>query len=152
MAVFIIKATSCIVMSGAHLNWHCHGIGSSHWWHCCSGSPFHHTTAGDQYHYIHILWSILIPHKIGTCFCFASIGLGNDVSSVRIANFCFTATGTILHLPTWAIISDSKDYGASMGPTGGRQDPGGPHVGHMNLAIWDMILPHYQWSYTRNCE
>ena len=24
-----------------------------------------------------------------------------------------------------------------MGPTWGRQDPGGPHVGPMNLAIWD---------------
>ena len=23
-----------------------------------------------------------------------------------------------------------------MGPTWGRQDPGGPHVGHVNLAIW----------------
>ena len=24
-----------------------------------------------------------------------------------------------------------------MGPIWGRQDPGGPHVGHMNFAIWD---------------
>ena len=31
---------------------------------------------------------------------------------------------------------DSKVHGANMGPTWGRQDPGGPHVGHMNLAIW----------------
>ena len=30
---------------------------------------------------------------------------------------------------------DSKVHGAYMGPTWGRQDPGGPHVGHMNLAI-----------------
>ena len=30
---------------------------------------------------------------------------------------------------------DSKVYGANMGPTWGRQDPGGPHVGSMNLAI-----------------
>ena len=27
-----------------------------------------------------------------------------------------------------------------MGPTWGRQDPGGPHVGPMNLAIWDGML------------
>ena len=32
---------------------------------------------------------------------------------------------------------DSKIYGANMGPTWGRKDPGGPHVGPMNLAIWD---------------
>ena len=31
---------------------------------------------------------------------------------------------------------DSKVYGANMGPTWGRQDPGGSHVGPMNLAIW----------------
>ena len=31
---------------------------------------------------------------------------------------------------------DSKFHGANMGPTWGRQDPGGTHVGPMNLAIW----------------
>ena len=32
---------------------------------------------------------------------------------------------------------DSKVHGAIMGLIWGRQDPGGPHVGPMNLAIWD---------------
>ena len=31
---------------------------------------------------------------------------------------------------------DSKVHGANMGPIWGRQDPGGPNVGPMNLAIW----------------
>ena len=31
---------------------------------------------------------------------------------------------------------DSKVHGTNMGPTWGRQDPGGPHVGPMNFAIW----------------
>ena len=31
---------------------------------------------------------------------------------------------------------DSKVHGANMGPIWGPQDPGGPHVGLMNLAIW----------------
>ena len=35
-------------------------------------------------------------------------------------------------------IPDSKVHGANMGPTWGRQDPGGPHVGPMYFAIWDM--------------
>ena len=35
---------------------------------------------------------------------------------------------------------DSKVHGANMGPAWGRQDPGGPHVGPMNLAIWVTIL------------
>ena len=38
---------------------------------------------------------------------------------------------------------DSKVHGAYMGPTRGRQDPGGSHVGPMNLAIrggvWEMV-------------
>ena len=31
---------------------------------------------------------------------------------------------------------DSKIHGANVGPTWGRQDPGEPHAGHRNLAIW----------------
>ena len=31
---------------------------------------------------------------------------------------------------------DSKVHGANMGPIWDRQDPGGPHVGPMILAIW----------------
>ena len=31
---------------------------------------------------------------------------------------------------------DNKVHGANMGPTWGRQDPGGPRVGPMNFAIW----------------
>ena len=34
---------------------------------------------------------------------------------------------------------DSKVHGATMGPIWGRQDPGGPHVGPMNLAIWETM-------------
>ena len=36
-------------------------------------------------------------------------------------------------------IPDSKVHGANMGPIWGRQDPGGPHVGPMNLAAGDYI-------------
>ena len=31
---------------------------------------------------------------------------------------------------------DSMVHGTNMGPIWGRQDPGGPHVGCMNFAIW----------------
>ena len=34
-------------------------------------------------------------------------------------------------------IPDSKIHWANMGPIWCRQDPGGPHVGPMNIAIWD---------------
>ena len=33
---------------------------------------------------------------------------------------------------------DSKVHGANMGPIWGQQDPGGPHVGPMNLVIWEV--------------
>ena len=46
-------------------------------------------------------------------------------------------------LPLYKIL-DIKVHGAYMGPTWGRQDPGGPHVGPMNLAIRD-ILYSLQW-------
>ena len=35
---------------------------------------------------------------------------------------------------------DSKVRGANMGLIWGRQDPGGPHVGPVNFAIWAVIL------------
>ena len=38
--------------------------------------------------------------------------------------------GSLLHS-----CPDSKFHGANMGPIWGRQNPGGPHVGPMNLAI-----------------
>ena len=37
-------------------------------------------------------------------------------------------------------IPDNKVHGANTGPIWGRQDPGGPHVGPMNFAIWYGIL------------
>ena len=35
---------------------------------------------------------------------------------------------------------DSKIHGANMGSIWGRQDPGGPHVGPINFAIWGSQL------------
>ena len=39
-----------------------------------------------------------------------------------------------------ASIAHSKVLGANMGPTWDRKDLGGPHVGHTNLAIWDIFV------------
>ena len=41
-----------------------------------------------------------------------------------------------LQRPPTHRLPDSKVPGANMGPIWGRQDPGGPHVGPMNFAIW----------------
>ena len=34
---------------------------------------------------------------------------------------------------------DGKVHGDNMGPIWGRQDPGGPHDGPMNFAIWELL-------------
>ena len=43
---------------------------------------------------------------------------------------------------------DSKVHGAIMGPIWGQQDPGGPHVGLMNFAIWVymVVTNHHMFS------
>ena len=38
------------------------------------------------------------------------------------------------------LFPESKVHGANMEPIWGRLDPGGPHVGPMNFALWVVIL------------
>ena len=52
-------------------------------------------------------------------------------------------------------VPDSKVHRANMGPISGRQDPGSPHVGPMNFAIWgymhysSIVSPdHLPWNHT----
>ena len=40
------------------------------------------------------------------------------------------------------VYPDSKIHGANMGPIWGWQDPGEPHVGPMNFAIWVITKDH----------
>ena len=42
----------------------------------------------------------------------------------------------IAHVLKCWYFPDSKVHGANMWPIWGRQDPGAPHVGPMNFAIW----------------
>ena len=42
-------------------------------------------------------------------------------------------------MTTWNDIPDYKVHGANMGPIWGPQDPGGPQVGPMNFAVWDIL-------------
>ena len=49
--------------------------------------------------------------------------------------------------------TDSKVHGTNMGPIWGRQDPGGPHVGPVNLAVWDSLVQyHYVMFLNRESE
>ena len=49
----------------------------------------------------------------------------------------YVAYQSIFDPGDWYITPDNKAHGANMGPTWDRQHPGGPYVGHVNLAIWD---------------
>ena len=52
---------------------------------------------------------------------------------------CLPLTNKAHYNPCKRAIPDSKVYGACIGPTWARQDPSGPHVGPMNLVIWDNV-------------
>ena len=43
-------------------------------------------------------------------------------------------------------IPDSKVHGANMGPIWVQEDTGGPHVGPMSLAIWDVMRTIHRQS------
>ena len=45
---------------------------------------------------------------------------------------------------------DSKVHGANMGPIWGRQDPGGAHIGLVNLAVWVTFI-HCAKDYVASC-
>ena len=66
-------------------------------------------------------------------------GMSNNIylpQPCRLAWFqSAAALNFALHCKHTINIPDSKVHGAYMGPSWGRQDPGGPHVGHMNLVI-----------------
>ena len=47
----------------------------------------------------------------------------------------FTLCGHLIYIVFMVDFPDSKVHGANTGPTWGRQGPGGPHVGRMNIAF-----------------
>ena len=88
------------------------------------------------------------------------------VHIVAIASFCkyfFQSSWLWTIIYNWQnryhhTFPDSKVYVANIGPTWGGQDPGGPHVGPMNLAIWvdtqicDINFYTYHWIMMIGCQ
>ena len=72
---------------------------------------------------ISIIIQVMVPWKYGTP------DLPSNMSMLR-KPFCEKKV----------TFPDSKVHGANKGPIWSRQDPGGPHVGPMNLAIWVVFL------------
>ena len=67
---------------------------------------------------------------------------GNEM---QYTHKCDPASSNTIHIP------DSKVHGANVGPIWGRQDPDGPHVGPMNLAIYDLSLEAIMCHKRLNC-
>ena len=65
--------------------------------------------------------------------------MGNNHDNTVTRLVCLYVTVNLSCADINVNIPDSKVHGDNMGPIWGRQDPGGPHVGPMNFAIWDMF-------------
>ena len=82
------------------------------------------------------------------------VGIQRCLADARSVSVSWRHHVYVYHFP------DSKVHGAYMGPTWGRQDPGGPHVGPMNLAIrvvhslyfsYALYLPHIDDEFSIYC-
>ena len=67
-----------------------------------------------------------------------------EIQEVRLRIICLKRSTeevpALTQQLSWSQFPDSKVHAAHMGPIWGRQDPGGPYVGPMNLAIWDLLI------------
>ena len=78
----------------------------------------------------------------GDCFLEPNAHFKFPICSLRCSAEWKSSGQYVGHENVWGNIPDSKVHGAYMGPTWGWQDPGGPHVGPMNIAIRD-IYDHF---------
>ena len=80
-----------------------------------------------------------------------TISLGNDMMPYSRQSITWAKDEQVLrrHMPSpdRSVFNapESKVHEANMGPICGRQDPGGPHVGPMNFAIWG-IRAETRWT------
>ena len=89
----------------------------------------------DSFHIdINRVWPLLTANTILSLqgmLCTMTLILSEVTASHAYSRGSRTWATVIGGLP----IPESKAHGANMGPTRGRQDPGGPFVGHVKLAI-----------------
>ena len=75
-------------------------------------------------------WLSIMEDEMDTCFL---CGVLQNTWSIRLHECLANLVGNVIFGKKLLV------QGANMEPTWGWQDPGGPNVGHMNLAIWDSI-------------
>ena len=94
-------------------------------------ATMHHNVVGKHTTWHARLWSDSTWHEIATFTSNSYFELWSSIPQVHDRQL---NSGHATHG-----IPDSKAHGANMGPIWGRQDPGGPQVGPMNFAIWDVL-------------
>ena len=102
-------------------------VGALDWFNQCTPKKLAWTAGHIQFNTGHILdtvplemWQLFLSCLMGKCGRW---------------QYCGRIYG-MKHCLTHSNYPDSKVHGANMGHIWGRQDPGGPHVGPMNFAIW----------------
>ena len=91
-------------------------------------------------------WIIIVPIKYHEFLLGFNFGCVIKVTDGILArNRTVVLLGTILNILG---IPDSEVHGTNMWPIWGRQDPGGPHFGPMNLAIWDIAMEELRRTIT----
>ena len=78
--------------------------------------------------------------RYGVFPCFLGVFCQECVQDVVVVKFTFISSSYVCTVP------ESKVHGAHVGPNWGRQDPDGPHVGRVNLAIWDGFIFILKWN------
>ena len=97
-----------------------------------------------------IFIEIFVMASVKTCHCWSRLWRTSDKLLFKPKVTQFTGAYP-LHLTSMSY-PDSKVHGANMGPNWGRQDPGGHHVGPMNLAIWVSLVYRDQRTTTSTCS
>ena len=96
----------------------------------------------DQFSTCHGATSCIVPDVSGTSLdpCYGTL------KYIQVLYSCIARKSGVV-FGNKEYNPDCKVHGATMGSIWGRQDPGGPHVGHMNLVTLCM-LPHPRQFHT----
>ena len=108
------------------------------WAPCWSHEPYYQRRSRKRSpHFADIReWSTSILMSVWPFHCFlnCSLAMGRRHLLTNWAERRYDEKACLLD--TEFVYPDSKVHGDNMWPIWGRQDPGGPHVGPMNFAIW----------------
>ena len=123
MPILLVVQSLMVTISAAST--HCFTGQENHAMDGLTCQPFDHKGITNV-HYHHCVLTCIHTHDF-EAFIYDKKG----EHRMMLSNPCLGTQPHVGH-----VYHDSKVHGANMGPIWGRQDPGGPHVGPLNLAIW----------------